>query len=49
MGSWRLVSCGPQTTIKWGEKAEPFQGLSDWRLQLALLGAVTVLAYWWLW
>jgi SSS family solute:Na+ symporter len=38
-----------QTTIKWGEKVEPFQGLSDWRLHLALLGAITVLAYWWLW
>jgi solute:Na+ symporter, SSS family len=37
------------TTIRWGEKLEPFQGLSDWRLHLAVLGAITVLAYWWLW
>ena len=38
-----------QTTINWGGKAEPFQGLADWRLQLAVLGMGTVLAYWWLW
>ena len=37
------------TTIKWGEKVEAFQGVSDWRLHLAVLGAITVLAYWWLW
>ncbi len=37
------------TTINWGGKPEPFQGLSDWRLQLAVLGVITVLAYWWLW
>jgi SSS family solute:Na+ symporter len=37
------------TTIKWGEKVEAFQGISDWRLHLAVLGAITVLAYWWLW
>ena len=37
------------TTIKWGEKVEAFQGVSDWRLHLAVLGVITVLAYWWLW
>ncbi len=37
------------TTINWGGKLEPFQGLSDWPLQLAILGVITVLAYWWLW
>ncbi len=37
------------TTIKWGGKIEPFQGLSDWRLHLTVLAMITVLAYWWLW
>jgi SSS family solute:Na+ symporter len=37
------------TTIHWGGKLDPFQGLSDWRLHLAFLGTITVLAYWWLW
>jgi len=37
------------TTIHWGGKLDPFQGLTDWRLHLAVLGAITVLAYWWLW
>jgi SSS family solute:Na+ symporter len=37
------------TTIRWGRKIEPFQGLSDWRLHLAALGLVTVAAYRWLW
>ena len=37
------------TTIHWGGKLEPFQGLSDWRLHLVFLGAITVVAYWWLW
>jgi SSS family solute:Na+ symporter len=38
-----------KTTIDWGGRPEPFRGLSDWRLQFAVLMAVTVLAYWWLW
>lgn len=38
-----------QTTISWGGTMEPFQGLSDWRLHLAGIGILTVLAYWWLW
>jgi SSS family solute:Na+ symporter len=37
------------TTLQWGGKLEPFQGLTDWRLHLAVLGLITVLAYWWLW
>jgi SSS family solute:Na+ symporter len=38
-----------QTTIDWGGRPEPFRGLTDWRLNFAILMAVTVLAYWWLW
>jgi SSS family solute:Na+ symporter len=38
-----------KTTIDWSGRPEPFRGLSDWRLHFALLMAVTVLAYWWLW
>jgi hypothetical protein len=37
------------TTLQWGGKLEAFQGLADWRLQLAVLSLITVLAYWWLW
>ena len=37
------------TTVNWGEKWEPFQGLTDWRLHLAVLSVVTVLCYWLLW
>jgi SSS family solute:Na+ symporter len=37
------------TTIHWGRKLDPFQGLTDWRLHLAVLGIITVCAYWWLW
>ncbi len=37
------------TTITWGAAAEPFTGLSDWRVHLALLGSVTVGLYAWLW
>lgn len=38
-----------KTTVDWGGKAEPFRGLSDWRFHLAIVGILTVLAYWWLW
>jgi solute:Na+ symporter, SSS family len=38
-----------QTTIEWGGPWEPFRGLADWRLQLAVLLAITALAYGWLW
>jgi SSS family solute:Na+ symporter len=38
-----------KTTIRWGAKAEPFTGLSDWRLHLAVLSGVTVALYAWLW
>jgi solute:Na+ symporter, SSS family len=37
------------TTVDWGEKWESFQGITDWRLHLAVLSVVTVLCYWWLW
>ena len=37
------------TTLDWGKRWEPFQGLSDWRLQLALLSLLTLAAYWWMW
>jgi SSS family solute:Na+ symporter len=38
-----------RTTIEWGGRWEPFRGLVDWRLHLAVLLAVTALAYGWLW
>jgi SSS family solute:Na+ symporter len=38
-----------KTTIHWGRKPEPFEGLKDWRLHLAALGIATVLLYWWVW
>ncbi|HPO13310.1 MAG TPA: sodium/solute symporter [Candidatus Hydrogenedentes bacterium] len=37
------------TTINWSGKPESFQGLSDWRLHLTLLSAVTIALYAWLW
>jgi SSS family solute:Na+ symporter len=36
-------------TIKWGGSVEPFRGISDWRLHLAVLGIATVVVYRWLW
>jgi len=38
-----------RTTIHWGRKPEPFEGLKDWRLHLAALGIATVLLYSWVW
>ncbi len=38
-----------KTTINWAGKMDAFQGLSDWRLYLALLCIMTVAAYAWLW
>lgn len=38
-----------KTTIDWGGKIEPFQGVKDWRLHLAVLLMITVLAYRWIW
>jgi solute:Na+ symporter, SSS family len=38
-----------KTTIDWSQPSEPFVGLSDWRLHLAILSVVTVAAYWWVW
>jgi SSS family solute:Na+ symporter len=37
------------TTFEWGAKWEPFQGLADWRLHLAILSLMTLAAYWWMW
>jgi solute:Na+ symporter, SSS family len=36
-------------TIDWKGQAERFQGIFDWRLQLAALTAITVILYWRLW
>jgi solute:Na+ symporter, SSS family len=38
-----------KVTIKWGGGWERFSGLSDWRLHLAVLSALTVVVYRWLW
>ena len=38
-----------KTTVRWGAEREPFEGLGDWRLQLAVLAAVNVSIYVWLW
>ena len=38
-----------KTTIQWGKKVDSFAGLSDWRLQLAILSVVTIGLYAWLW
>ena len=35
--------------MDWSGPIEPFAGLSDWRLHLAILSVVTVAAYWWIW
>jgi hypothetical protein len=35
-------------TIDWKGQAERFQGIFDWRLQLAVLTVITALLYWWL-
>jgi solute:Na+ symporter, SSS family len=36
-------------TVDWSAPAEPFRGLSDWRLQLGLLLTATACLYAWLW
>jgi solute:Na+ symporter, SSS family len=38
-----------KTTVHWGQRAEPFQGLTDWRLHWLILFIITAVAYWWLW
>jgi SSS family solute:Na+ symporter len=38
-----------QVTVNWRTHAEGFRGLADWRLQLVVLSAVTVLLYWLIW
>ena len=37
------------TTVDWRAKWAPFEGWRDWRLQLAVLSAVTVFLYWRMW
>ncbi|MGK7395340.1 MAG: SLC5 family protein [Candidatus Cyclobacteriaceae bacterium M3_2C_046] len=37
-----------RTTIDYTKKPEPFQGLKDWRLQLAVLSMITIGLYVWL-
>lgn len=36
-------------TVDWKGQKERFRGVFDWRLQLAVLSAITVLLYWLLW
>jgi len=36
-------------TINWKGQRESFRGIYDWRLQLAVLTAITVVLYWRLW
>ena len=36
-------------TIGWREPIEPFRGITDWRLHLALLSTATIGVYAWLW
>ena len=36
-------------TISWKGKSEPFRGIFDWRLQLAVLCLITVILYWAIW
>jgi SSS family solute:Na+ symporter len=36
-------------TVDWKAPIEPFRGLSDWRVMLALLVAITIGLYAWLW
>jgi solute:Na+ symporter, SSS family len=38
-----------KTTVDWASPHEPFEGLSDWRLQLLGISTLTVFAYWLLW
>lgn len=38
-----------RTTVDWAGKVEPFRGVKDWRLYLAILSAVTVVAYRLMW
>ena len=38
-----------KTTVDWASPREPFEGLSDWRLQLLGISILTVFAYWLLW
>lgn len=35
-----------QLTVSWRYKPEPYRGLKDWRLQLAVLTMITIVLYW---
>lgn len=37
-----------KTTVSWGGKIAPFEGLSDWRLQWTILAVITLFIYFWL-
>lgn len=37
------------TTIDWGRQMDVFEGLLDWRVQLAGMGCLTVVLYWLVW
>jgi solute:Na+ symporter, SSS family len=38
-----------RTTVDWNRCMEPFAGITDWRLQLAILSGITIAIYYWLW
>jgi SSS family solute:Na+ symporter len=38
-----------KVTIQWGGAMEPFSGIRDWRLHLAILSVATIAVYRWLW
>lgn len=38
-----------KTTIDWNRRMEPFAGITDWRLHLAVVAGVTIALYYWLW
>ncbi len=37
------------TTVQWTAHVKPFEGITDWRLHLAILSMITVGLYAWLW
>lgn len=51
--SWVTQSGDParleKVTFNWGSKRESFRGIADWRLQVTILAALTILIIWLLW
>jgi uncharacterized sodium:solute symporter family permease YidK len=45
----RMLGARDLKQARWGAKWEPFQGLADWRMHLAILSLMTLAAYWWMW